>query len=191
MQVIISLFIICLIIAHLFIDSSWEYDFLFSSIFYIAIFIILSAIFRKKDNERKKRIEKIRKNRKEELSDIDNIDNMDGIVFERYIGKLLKHKGYSVEYTPVTDDKGVDIIATRDNIRCAIQIKRYSSTVSRTAVSDAVGGKYYYHCDIPMVITNNYFTKAAKEFAKATRCKLIDRDELTNWITDFQNSKKT
>lgn len=121
----------------------------------------------------------------------ENIDNMDGVVFERYAGKLLKHKGYSVRFTPVTNDKGVDIVATRDHIRYAIQVKRYSSAVSRRAVSDAVAGKSYYHCSIPMVITNNYFTKGAKELAKATKCKLIDRNDLTNWITDFQSSKKT
>jgi len=125
--------------------------------------------------------------REKELSDI---DNMDGVAFERYIGNLLEHKGFSVEYTPVTDDKGVDIIATRDGIRYAIQIKRYSSAISRRAVSDAVAGKSYCDCDIPMVITNNYFTKGAEELAKATRCKLIDRYKLTNWITDFDTASK-
>ena len=37
-----------------------------------------------------------------------------------------------------------------------------------------------------MVVTNNYFTKGAKELAQSTACKLIDRDSLAQWILDYR-----
>ena len=61
----------------------------------------------------------------------------------------------------VSDDRGVDIVAERDDVRCAVQVKRHRGLISRHAVSDVVGGMKQYGCDAAMVITNSYFTEAA------------------------------
>jgi HJR/Mrr/RecB family endonuclease len=120
-----------------------------------------------------------------------DVDNMGGVAFEKYVRKLLEHQGFSARVTPSTNDKGVDIVATKGDLKYAIQVKRYRSAISRRAVSDAVAGKNYYNCNASMVITNNYFTKGAIELSEAAECRLVDRDELTKWIIDFQSSEKT
>ena len=67
----------------------------------------------------------------------------------------------------------------------AVQVKRYSNAVSRTAVSDAVAGGAYYGCNAAMVVTNNYFTKGARALAQSTNCQLVDRKTLAKWIAEL------
>jgi len=120
---------------------------------------------------------------------IANIDTMEGIEFENYLQKLLIHQGYVVKLTPASGDFGVDLVASRDNKQIAIQAKRQDSAVSRRAISDAVAGMNYYHCNDAMVITNNFFTPDAKTLADSNNCTLVDRDTLARWINDYQNYK--
>lgn len=121
------------------------------------------------------------------LLQLSNIDNMSGVEFEHYVCRLLQHRGFVAEVTAASNDFGVDIVAHRGNDKVAVQVKRYSKNVSRTAISDAVAGRTHYGCSASMVITNCYFTKGAIEFAKSTGCVLVDRDCLTEWIVAFQN----
>jgi restriction system protein len=121
---------------------------------------------------------------------IANIDSMTGIEFEQYLQKLLANQGYSVSVTQASGDLGVDLVASRDGDKIAIQAKRYSTNVSRRAISDAVAGMYHYNCNKAMVVTNSYFSPGAKELAESTECILIDRDTLARWINEFQNIGK-
>ncbi|BCL59464.1 hypothetical protein DGMP_01570 [Desulfomarina profundi] len=114
-----------------------------------------------------------------------NVDNLSGLEFEKYIAWLLGRKGYQeVEITKGSGDFGVDIVASFGGSKYAIQVKRYSSNVSRRAVSDAVAGKGHYFCSEAMVITNSHFTKQAKIFAESVNCVLVDRDILISWIME-------
>ena len=120
---------------------------------------------------------------------IANIDSMTGIDFERYLQKLLTTQGYSARLTQASGDLGVDLVASRNGDKIAVQVKRYNSKVSRRAISDAVAGMQYYRCKKAMVITNNYFTPGAITLARSTGCILADRDTLARWIIDLQNSR--
>ncbi len=145
---------------------------------------IISLIFQ---TQKKQAQEKDARLRALQISDI---DYMNGIEFEHYVAKLLTYQGFHTEVTRASGDFGVDIIATKLPKKYAIQVKRQSANVSRRAVSDAVAGESYYGCNEAMVITNSYFTAGAKSLAKSNRCRLVDRDELTNWIIAFQNRKQ-
>lgn len=120
-----------------------------------------------------------------------DVDNMSGTDFEHYVGKLLAHQGFRTKVTKASGDFGVDIIAKKDDVNYAVQVKRYSNSVSRRAVSDAVAGKEYYGCNGAMVVTNNYFTKGAITLAQSTKCELVNRDALAKWILDFQTPNPT
>jgi restriction system protein len=117
---------------------------------------------------------------------IANIDSMSGVEFEQYLKRVITHKGYIVSTTRVTGDLGVDLVASGNGNKFAIQAKRYNNKVPRTAVSDAVAGMHHYGCNKAMVITNNYFSPGAIELAKSTGCILIDRDMLAKWINEYQ-----
>jgi len=116
------------------------------------------------------------------------VDQMTGVEFEGFLQGVLISRGYKVQDTPRNGDLGVDIIASKNGQRIAIQAKRYSYKVDRRAVSDAVAGMKHYKCDKAMVITSNYFQPGAKTLAKSNTCELVDRDLLAEWLAEFQKS---
>lgn len=108
-----------------------------------------------------------------------NIDLMDGHDFEYWCADLLLKVGFdSADVTQVSGDDGVDIIATKEGIRYAIQCKRYSSDLGNKPVQEVYTGKSVYNCHVCAVMTNRYFTTGGKRAAEATGTLLWDRD----WI---------
>jgi restriction system protein len=161
--------------------SSFTLDIL-SLVFILGVFIIiigLSVLFylSRKDKRRRRALT------------LSHVDQMTGVEFEQYLGDLLKSQGYSVKFTPLSGDFGTDIIAEKEHIKYSIQAKRYKERVGPPAIQQAVAALKVYKCDKAIVITNSFFTKEAKELAKYNDCTLIDREELTDWIFKFQNSK--
>lgn len=137
--------------------------------------------------------EEIEKREKEKFNAIQvaDIDSMTGVDFEKYLKKLLIAMDYDVILTKTSGDFGVDLIASKENDKIAIQAKRYKTKVSRRAISDAVAGMQHYNCNKAMVITSSYFTRDAFRFANSTNCRLIDRDTLASWIVVVQKEAST
>jgi restriction system protein len=120
---------------------------------------------------------------------ISHVDRMNGHEFEKYVAELLRSQGYSnVSVTKGSGDFGVDIIATKQRIKWAVQAKCYAKPVGNHAISEAVGGKNYYHCTGTMVVTNNTFTAAAHIAASVNGTVLVDRNQLARWILTFQQA---
>ena len=119
---------------------------------------------------------------------IADIDSMTGIEFELYLKRILTNQGYIVNMTDTSGDLGVDLVASSNGDKIAIQVKRHTNKVSRRAVSDAVAGMHHYRCNKAMVVTNNYFSPGAITLAESTNCILIDRDTLSEWVNEFQTS---
>lgn len=114
---------------------------------------------------------------------MDIIDEMEGREFEYFCAELLKEYGYtSVHVTSASGDQGVDIVANKDNTRCAFQCKRYSSKLGNEAVQQVNAGRQIYSCFRAVVITNSYFTRGATQAARATKVELWDRDILQDKI---------
>lgn len=143
--------------------------------------------------KRKMEKEEIEKREKEKFNAIQvaDIDSMTGVDFEKYLKKLLIAMDYDVILTKSSGDFGVDLIASKENDKIAIQAKRYKTKVSRRAISDAVAGMQHYNCNKAMVITSSYFTRDAFRFANSTNCSLIDRDTLASWIVVVQKETST
>lgn len=128
--------------------------------------------------------------RKERLrkSGIDIIDKMDGIHFEHYLKELFLTQGYKVNVTKAAGDYGADLILKNDKDKILVQAKRYSKNVGIKAVQEIAGAKTYYEGTEAWVVTNSYFTKAAKELASKLGVKLIDREELITIILKMNPS---
>jgi hypothetical protein len=154
-------------------------------VFLILLLFIIVPIACLVNTIKKKRAEEARI-RALALSDI---DNMDGVAFEHYVVRLLRHEGYTkVEVSNGSGYFGIDTVASKDRRRYAIQVKRWSGTISRTAVSDAVAGQRHYSCNAAMVITNSYLSVKSREFAASVGCEIVDRDTLAEWILRFQGA---
>lgn len=122
--------------------------------------------------------------------DLNNIDNLDGFEFEKVCAELLKIDGYEkVKNTQEIGDYGIDVIAEKDNIKYAIQCKRYEGRVGNEAIQEAMTGKEYYKCNIAIAMTNSTFTNSAKRLAETTGVILWDRSVLEKIIK--RNKEKT
>jgi len=98
---------------------------------------------------------------------IDEIDKMTGEEFELFTAAILRGCGFVIEeMTKTTGDYGADIIISFDQIRIAVQCKRYSHPVGVKAVQEVISAMKHYNCEEAIVITNNYFTKQAEILAE-------------------------
>ena len=120
------------------------------------------------------------------------VDGMEGHKFEYYCANLLRSNGFTeVTVTQASGDQGVDILATKDNVKYAIQCKNYSSNLGNTPIQEVYAGKVFYNCHVGVVMTNAEFTDSAKDLAKATGVLLWDRSVLKQMIsTARQNSAR-
>ena len=98
---------------------------------------------------------------------IDEIDKMSGEEFELFTAAVLQGCGFVIEkMTKTTGDYGADIIVSYNDIRIAVQCKRYHNPVGVKAVQEVISAMKHYDCEEAIVITNNYFTKQAETLAK-------------------------
>lgn len=95
-----------------------------------------------------------------------DLEHLDGIEFERLVAMYYKAKGYKVETTPVTGDRGIDLIITdpKDSFKTAIQCKHWKATrVGGPDIIKTIGGQRNYKCHKAMVITSGQFTEDARK----------------------------
>lgn len=134
------------------------------------------------DIKQKLRTQKMRKPVKYTM---DDIDIMTGLEFEKFIDLLFKKIGYLTEITKQSGDQGIDIVASKNNIKIGIQTKCYTNTVGNSAIQEVTAGKEYYNCNKVIVITNNYFTKSAIELANINNVILWDRNILKEKLKEL------
>jgi restriction system protein len=104
---------------------------------------------------------------------------------------LLRQKGYEVEETPLSGDQGVDLILPDlDGKRVVIQLKRWTGPVGNKAIQATFAGMGHYEADEGWIITTSTFTKSARELARSTSVRLIDRDELTDWLEGLREEEE-
>ena len=112
----------------------------------------------------------------EELNDISITDGMDGHDFEYFCADLLERSGFTkVAVTPGSGDQGVDVLASKDGIKYAIQCKCYYTPLGNKPIQEVNAGKIFYNCHVGVVMTNSTFTPKAQELANATNTLLWDR----------------
>ena len=112
-------------------------------------------------------------------------DLMEGREFEFFCADLLQKRGFlEVEVTKGSGDYGVDILAEKDGITYAIQCKRYEEPIGVKAVQEVYAGKDYYDRMVGVVMSNQYFTKAAVDMAGKLKIMLWDRGYLEEMIEE-------
>lgn len=106
-------------------------------------------------------------------------DNMSPIDYEILCSALLSRAGWLCELTKASGDQGVDIIAKQGKCVLAVQCKKYSSPVGNGAVQEVVAAKAHIGATFGVVVTNNTFTRSARELAKTTRTLLLHHSEIS------------
>lgn len=116
-------------------------------------------------------------------SGIAEIDLMDGRAFELRLAALFRCLGYRVERTRYRGDYGADLVVAKDGVRTVVQAKRWTKNVGLKAVQEAHASAAMYGCSRSMVVTNRYYSRQARELARANDVKLWDRDDLVRALT--------
>jgi Restriction endonuclease len=111
---------------------------------------------------------------------------LSGPLFELYMERVFKARGYRVKNTSGPGDQGCDLLLKRKGEIIVCQLKRYSNSVSNSAVQQAVTAVRIYHAHRAMVVTTADFTKSARDAAKSNDCELIGREDLGRWIAEFR-----
>lgn len=126
--------------------------------------------------------------RRHERMSLSKLDRMDGHSFEHACSKILLANGFShVKVTQASGDYGIDVLASRDGHRYAIQCKCYNSPVGNHAIEEAYAGAAYYDDRIPVVMTNQGFTNAALQMAGKLNVLLWGRNELQKMLIVYNN----
>jgi hypothetical protein len=112
----------------------------------------------------------------------EQIDAMDGREFEAAVAQLLEILGYEHVERKLGFDKGADIVATRDGVRTAVQVKRWSTPVDLKSVRQLVDGKRRYGCENALLVTNSFLTGPAVECATEWGIEVWDRWKLADFV---------
>lgn len=107
--------------------------------------------------------------------------NMSPTEYEHYCASLLNQNGWNTQVTQSSGDQGVDVIATKNGIKLAVQCKKYNQPVGNKAVQEIYTAKSHIGADYAIVVTNNTYTQSAKELANTTGVKLLHHNELVNF----------
>jgi hypothetical protein len=113
-----------------------------------------------------------------------NYAAMSGVEFEMYVKRLLERKGWRVETTPLTRDRGIDLIARRDDavgveVTLYVQCKNHASPVG-VEVARELNGALPKHLSGArgVLVCPSGFTATAMSFAKERGLALWDRHHL-------------
>lgn len=118
-------------------------------------------------------------NRDYKFSDID-IEKSDCFAFEHDCANILRKNGWKTSVTKKTGDNGIDIIGWKNGKKSVFQCKKQASPVGNKAIQEIHTGKTHADADFAYVVTNNAYTKSAKETAKTTGVKLLHYSDLDN-----------
>lgn len=95
--------------------------------------------------------------------------------YEIFIGKVFQDNGYKVDLTPQSNDYGVDLFASKDDEKIAIQVKMYgdSRKINRKAVMELFGAKAYFDCTFAKIVTDSVLLKDAEKVAKKLNIEIL------------------
>lgn len=109
---------------------------------------------------------------------------MDPIRFEQAVADFFQQQGYVVKLTPRSYDYGVDVIASKENERVAVQAKMYEQRqVNYQDVMYLFAGRTIYDCDIAVLITSGKISVDARRVAEKLGVKLTD-----SWLPSAMSS---
>lgn len=119
-----------------------------------------------------------------------DLDRINPNLFEASIAAIFYKQGYDVSLTPYSNDKGVDVVIQHERHNFIIQVKQTKAQVGKDAIQEIFTAKKYYENRFSvefelMAITNNDFSSTAKILANMNSIKLVNRENLVNYLEQF------
>ncbi len=143
----------------------------------------IDAAKRREDEARNERINEVL--RRDNV--LDRVHYMSGLEFERFMANLFRKQGHAVRTTPGSGDQGTDLLLVVEGRKIAVQLKRWTAPVGNTAVQATFTGMFYYQAQEAWLITTSTFTKSAVAAAKKTGVRLVNGEELADWMKSLRD----
>ena len=127
----------------------------------------------------------------EDRSSDNNLDTDDPYEYESLVANKLCELGWKAYATSGSGDQGADVIAERHGRRYVIQCKLYSKPVGNKAVQEVTSARCYYEAFGAVVVTNNDYTKSARQLAESQNTFLLHDSELERFTESVDNIKRS
>ncbi len=105
-------------------------------------------------------------------------DIVTGQEFELFCQKRFQELGWDAKTTQTTGDFGADLVIERNGTIIIIQCKYYSQPIGVKAVQEAFSAMTFYNAHKAAVVSNQSFTKAARQMAQKNNVMLLHVNEL-------------
>jgi restriction system protein len=106
---------------------------------------------------------------------------MDPIDYEKHCALQVERAGWSTHLTAATGDQGADVIAQRTGKVLVLQCKLYGSPVGNDAVQQVIAARQYQSADLAAVVSNQTFTRSAKQLAGVSGVHLLHHEQLASF----------
>jgi len=116
-----------------------------------------------------------------------DIDSLDELKFKALMKQVVLHFGYEILFTPVNNEKNIDFIMHRKDVKIAgLAIKgEPGSYVGEKTIVQLRRIANYYHCEQALLFANAYFTYEALNTASEIGVTLLDRDKIILLVKDL------
>lgn len=107
--------------------------------------------------------------------------------YERFIARKLCELGWDAYSTTGSGDQGADVVAEKFGIKFVIQCKLYGKPVGNKAVQEVSSARDYYGAAGSAVVTNQGYTKSARQLAESQSVWLLHDSELEFFSDSIDN----
>lgn len=123
----------------------------------------------------------------DEMYDDESETITDPYEYERFIARKLCELGWDAYSTTGSGDQGADVVAEKFGIKFVIQCKLYGKPVGNKAVQEVSSARDYYDADGSAVVTNQGYTKSARQLAESQSVWLLHDSELEAFSHSIDN----
>jgi hypothetical protein len=103
---------------------------------------------------------------------------LNGRRFEIELAMFLERLGYDVQCTGRAGDGGIDLVLSQDGRQTIVQCKAHKNPIGPGPVRDLYGTMIHGNVKEAWLVTTTGFSRAAQEFAKGKRIRLLRVREL-------------
>lgn len=113
--------------------------------------------------------------------------------YEQQVAVYFQSQGYQVELIPPTNDWGVDVFASRNSEKLAIQVKMYGHTrkVNRDMIMHLYAAKDCSNCNGAVIVTDGELTNDALEAAERLRVQVLFLPRNTGESSNIESTSPT
>jgi HJR/Mrr/RecB family endonuclease len=101
--------------------------------------------------------------------------------YEHLVANQLCSLGWEAYPTSGSGDQGADVVAEKHGLKFVIQCKLYSQPVGNKAVQEVTSARDFYRAFGALVVTNNDYTKSARQLAESQSVWLLHDSQLGEW----------